>query len=112
MMDWGSGRGFVAVRAASGGTARRGSPACGALTVAVAYKLQKLAQKGDMVGACLTEVRIVRGCRAGSSAAKIGGGEERSLWSGRWRAPPISGSPLAASWGSFKRVQGVRKARR
>ena len=55
-MDWGSGRGFVAVRAASGGTARRGSPACGALTVAVAYRLQYLAQKGDKVGACLTEV--------------------------------------------------------
>ena len=68
-MDWGSGRGFVAARAASGGPARRGSPACGALTVAVAYRLQKLAQKGDKVGACLTEVRIGCGGRAGSSAA-------------------------------------------
>ena len=56
----GSGRGFVAARAASDDPARRGSPACGALTVAVAYRLQKLAQKGDKVGACLTEVRIGR----------------------------------------------------
>jgi len=69
----GSGRGFVAARAASGGPARRGLPACGALTIAVAYRLQKLAQKGDKVGACLTEVRIGRGGRAGSSAAKRNG---------------------------------------
>ena len=41
-------------------TARRGSPACGALIVTVAYRLQKLAQKGDKVGACLTDVRIGR----------------------------------------------------
>ena len=68
--------------------ARRGSPACGALIVAVAYRLQKLAQKGDKVGACLTEVRIGSGGRAGSSAAKIGGGEERSSRMNRCRAPP------------------------
>ena len=73
-MDWGSGRGFVAARAASGGPARWGSPACGALTVAVAYRLQKLAQKGDKVGACLTEVRIERKRDAGRSAATSSGG--------------------------------------
>ena len=70
----GSGRGFVAARAASDGPARRGSPACGALTVAVTYRLQKLAQKGDKVGACLTKARIRRGSHARSSAVKIGDG--------------------------------------
>jgi hypothetical protein len=29
-----------------------------------------------------------------------------------WRAPPVSGSTLAASWGSCEHVQGVKKARR
>jgi len=90
----GSGRGFVAARAASGVPARRGLPACGALTIAVAYRLQKLAQKGDKVGACLTEVRIGRGGRAGSSAAKIGGESRAALGDGllRWSYGPADSS--------------------
>ena len=107
-MDWGSGRGFVAARATSGGPARRGSPACGALTIAVAYRLRKLAQKGDKVGACLTEVQIGRGGRAGSSAVKIGGGEERSSWMNRCRAPPGLRVRRGGPRGHCKGVEGVQ----
>ena len=64
----------------------------------------------------LTGVWIEEGGRRGVLASRSGGGiraaQGRSLRSGRWRAPPASGSPLAASWGSCERVQGVMKARR
>ena len=64
----------------------------------------------------LTGVWIEEGGRRGVLASRSGGGiraaQGRSLRSGLWRAPPASGSPLAASWGSCERVQGVRKARR
>ena len=53
-----------------GGPARRCSPTCGVLAVAVAYRLRELAQKRGEVGVCLTEGRLW----VESQRRKVGGG--------------------------------------
>ena len=66
------------------------SPECGVLVPRVAYNFEVLAQKKREGLAMLTEAWSGRGVKQVAPAAGTVGGARRSLWSGRWGAPPVS----------------------
>jgi len=66
------------------------SPECGVPVPGVAYNFKDLAQKKREGLAMLTEAWSGRGATQVAPAARTGGGARRSLWSGRWGAPPVS----------------------
>ena len=66
------------------------SPECDVPVPGVAYNFEDLAQKKREGLAMLTEAWSGRGAMQVAPAARTGGGARRSLWSGRWGAPPVS----------------------
>ena len=66
------------------------SPECGVPVPGVAYNFEDLAQKKREGLAMLTEAWSGRGATQVAPVARTGGGARRSLWSGRWGAPPVS----------------------